>query len=589
MWSSLSLRWKLALSFSAIVLLMGVTNLVISVAMRNLAGTTQELEAAAKRRGAIGRVVLEATRVHDLARQVALDGDGHVDVLNAHVTRLESALSTLDKIPFAAADRPLVSELRAAIAPEVNWARGVAASGRGRVRAFEEASAVTDGIAAGLDRGSELWSRADAEAAQLSVLTEHTVHRARTLSVVLLLGGLLVCFAISMWESRRLVHPIEQLSAAASRSAGGDFTVRFDTSSRDEVGTLARSFQRLMETLRGLSDRTQRIAAGDLSVEIEGDNALADSFKTMVENLRTVLHELQSAAVEMSHASEQILTAAEEHASGSNQQAASISEVTATLEELSATARQIAESSGRVEEIAAETTGQARTGAESVNAAVTAMNAIRTRVDEIAEKTLLLGNRNQRIGEVLEIIKDIADEIHLLALNAAIESAAAGEHGKRFAVVAAEVRRLAERSRASTEEIRAIIGEITAATSASVLATEHGAKEVEAGARVANSAGEALDDIVRMVERTTLSARDISLATQQQRSSSEQIVGTMREISEVVRESATGMRQAVSAAQTLATQAAQLTEKVAMFRLDAHPAPRVFPLETGAESQRRAA
>ena len=144
------------------------------------------------------------------------------------------------------------------------------------------------------------------------------------------------------------------------------------------------------------------------------------------------------------------------------------------------------------------------------------MEKIRRRVADISGKTLLLGERSQRISEVLNLIKDIAGEIHLLAVNAAIESAAAGEHGKRFAVVASEVRRLAERTRDPAEEIKGIVGEIQSATNTSVLATEQGVKEVENGVSLATRARGSLEQIIQMVDRTTQAIRQITFATQQQ-------------------------------------------------------------------------
>ena len=241
-----------------------------------------------------------------------------------------------------------------------------------------------------------------------------------------------------------------------------------------------------------------------------------------------------------------MLTAAEEHASGSVQQAASIAEVTATMEELTNTAKQIAMSATSVEKIADDSAQAAHTGYDSVGEALEAMEKIRRRVADISGKTLLLGERSQRISEVLNLIKDIAGEIHLLAVNAAIESAAAGEHGKRFAVVASEVRRLAERTRESAEEIKGIVGEIQSATNTSVLATEQGVKEVENGVSLATRARGSLEQIIQMVDRTTQAIRQITFATQQQQSASEQIVQTMREVAEVTRNAASGMKQSAN-------------------------------------------
>ena len=271
--------------------------------------------------------------------------------------------------------------------------------------------------------------------------------------------------------------------------------------------------------------------------------------------------------IQITGASTQVLNAAEEHASGSVQQAASIAQVTATMEELTNTAKQIAMSATSVEKIADDSAQAAHAGYESVGEALEAMEKIRRRVADISGKTLLLGERSQRISEVLNLIKDIAGEIHLLAVNAAIESAAAGEHGKRFAVVASEVRRLAERTRESAEEIKGIVGEIQSATNTSVLATEQGVKEVENGVSLATRARGSLEEIIQMVDRTTQAIRQITFATQQQQSASEQIVQTMREVAEVTRHAASGMKQSANSVGELNLLADQFKTRIREFKL----------------------
>jgi methyl-accepting chemotaxis protein len=314
------------------------------------------------------------------------------------------------------------------------------------------------------------------------------------------------------------------------------------------------------------------VASGDLSngISIQRRDELgmlADAANDMADQLRKLLQDLQQASIQITGASTQVLTAAEEHASGSVQQAASIAQVTATMEELTNTAKQIAMSATSVEKIADDSARAAHAGYDSVGEALEAMETIRRRVADISGKTLLLGERSQRISEVLNLIKDIAGEIHLLAVNAAIESAAAGEHGKRFAVVASEVRRLAERTRESAEEIKGIVGEIQSATNTSVLATEQGVKEVESGVSLATRARGSLEEIIQMVDRTTQAIRQITFATQQQQSASEQIVLTMREVADVTRHAASGMKQSANSVGELNLLADQFKTRIREFKL----------------------
>ena len=247
-----------------------------------------------------------------------------------------------------------------------------------------------------------------------------------------------------------------------------------------------------------------------------------------------------------------------QQASGAAQQASAISEVTSTIEEMGYTARQIAQSAENVSQVAEQTLEAVGRGQSAVDETVAAMEGIKSRVQELADKVLALGEHSQRIGEIIEIINDIADETHLLALNAAIESAGAGEHGRRFAVVAAEVKNLANRAMESAKEVRGIIAEIQRATNASVMAAEEGLKQTERGVNQVYQAGRAMEEIVLLAQRTAEAAQEISLATTQQRTASEQIVETMREIAEVANQTAEGSRQLAEAAATLSEIAEQL-------------------------------
>ncbi|HEU4395501.1 MAG TPA: methyl-accepting chemotaxis protein, partial [Planctomycetota bacterium] len=234
---------------------------------------------------------------------------------------------------------------------------------------------------------------------------------------------------------------------------------------------------------------------------------------------------------------------------------------------LSQSARGVAARSADVERSAGDAARVASQGAASVGAALEGMSRTRERVNEITQKTLILGEKCRRIGEVLKIIRDVAGEIHMLALNAAIESAAsAGEHGKRFTVVAGEVRRLAERTRQSAEEIRSILVEIQEAAEATVAAAQQGAREVEAGSTVAGSARSAMEEVIGRIHKAAEVAREISRATQDQRQSSEQVAVSMRDISRAVHRMAEGSEESTKAVRELASLAERFGDLTGAFR-----------------------
>jgi methyl-accepting chemotaxis protein len=286
----------------------------------------------------------------------------------------------------------------------------------------------------------------------------------------------------------------------------------------------------------------------------EQSEALFESNQKLLEkNIQQI--ELGS---ELSSAAAELLAASHQQASGSTEQASAVSEVSTTIEELGSTARQIAMAAGQVAEASQQTLENLSEGQDAVDNSIQAMERIRGRVQDVSTRVLNLGERSQQIGEIIDLINDLSDETHLLALNAAIEAAGAGEHGRRFAVVAAEVKSLANRALAAAKEVKGVIAEIQQATNSAVLAAEEGGKEVERGVDLAHSAGRVMDNIVIVAERTAQSSAEISLATAQQQSASEQVVETMREIADVARQTAAGSRQMSESAQMLTAIAERL-------------------------------
>jgi methyl-accepting chemotaxis protein len=381
------------------------------------------------------------------------------------------------------------------------------------------------------------------------------------------LAGVGFAALVGVITTRMIVNPLTEMTSAAHRISEGDLTAEINHVSRDEVGGLADSFRRMQGSLRDLSADAQRVAGGDLTRSPRGGGELGESFTRMVESLSALLREIQEAGTQVRGNSSKILGNLQRNAEASREETVAADRVQESVEQLSASARGIATSATEVERTAGDAARVASQGTASVGAALEGMFKIRERVAEITQKTLVLGEKCRRIGEVLKIIRDVAGEIHMLALNAAIESAAsAGEQGKRFAVVAAEVRRLAERTRQSAEEIRAILTEIQEAAEATVEAAQQGAREVEAGSTVATGARSALEDVITRIHKTAEVARDISRSTQDQRQASEAVVASMRDISRAVRRMAEGSEESSKAVRELAEIAERFGDLVGTFR-----------------------
>jgi methyl-accepting chemotaxis protein len=295
--------------------------------------------------------------------------------------------------------------------------------------------------------------------------------------------------------------------------------------------------------------------------------ALARNYNQMLDLIVYLLRQTQDSSGRIAESANEILSASEQQASGSAEQAASISQTTATMEELAATYRQIAENANHVVSMAEASLDSAENGQQAVMNTLTAMEQIKGRAQSSANKILALGERSQQIGQVLSIINSIADQTKILALNAAIEAARAGEAGKGFSVVASEIRKLAESVVESTGEIGSIMSEIQGAANDLVLSTEQELRQVQDGVDLAHVTGESLDRILEMIEQTTVAAKEISAATQQQRSATEQVVNAMKEVAAVAQQTAVGSRQVAGAAETLSRLAKDSSQVGDAFKL----------------------
>ncbi|MCA0201795.1 MAG: methyl-accepting chemotaxis protein [Proteobacteria bacterium] len=221
--------------------------------------------------------------------------------------------------------------------------------------------------------------------------------------------------------------------------------------------------------------------------------------------------------------SAELQAAATQQATGAKEQTTATSEITTTVSELLATSRQISESARRVSQIAEQTADGSRKGLSTVESTSESLAGVRRQVDQIVTHMLELGKKSQEIGAVTDIVSELAEQTNILAINATIEAAGAGEAGKRFAVVADEIRKLADRVGGSAKEIRGLIEDVRGAVNTTVMATETGSKSVDAGSRLFGEVAQSFSHISQLVGTTTEAAREIELSTKQQTSAVEQV------------------------------------------------------------------
>lgn len=351
----------------------------------------------------------------------------------------------------------------------------------------------------------------------------------------LIWGGLLtLCFALigvayAFWFSGRVIRPLRQLTNATRIISEGNLEHRIENIGSDEIGYLARNF-----------------------------NGMADSLRDIIKQLRLI-------ATQLTTASSQILDTANNGAGMAAQQASSIAETSSTVQELAKTAEQISGSANMVFDRANATLSSAKEGTEAMGNANEKMDEIKKMTEFSRETILALGELSNRIGGVSQLIEEIADRTKLIAFNAAIEAAGAGETGRRFGVVANEVRTLASQTGTLTKDIDLLIEEIQVAVDKAVESSEANVRMVGEGTSGLNDTSQAFNHIQDMITQTTRSAREISLATRQQETASNQVVEVMSELAQASQSAASGSRDTMNAATELNKLAEQLKNIVDRF------------------------
>ncbi len=317
----------------------------------------------------------------------------------------------------------------------------------------------------------------------------------------------------------------------------------------------------------------EKMATGDLTVRITADyknqlQGLKNAINALGDSMGQILRDVSDAVAATASASSQISSSTEELAAGAQEQSAQASEVASAINEMTSTILQTANYASTAAESAKHAGTIANEGGSSVQASIQGMGRISDVVLRAAETVQKLGKGSEQIGEIIQVIDDIADQTNLLALNAAIEAARAGEQGRGFAVVADEVRKLAERTTKATKEIATMIRTIQLDTEEAVVSMNEGTKEVEIGKNLAVQSGKSLGDIVKAANSVVDVVTQVAAASEEQSSAAEQITKNIESISTVTHESAAGTQQIARAAEDLNRLTENLQRLIAQFKID---------------------
>jgi methyl-accepting chemotaxis protein len=266
---------------------------------------------------------------------------------------------------------------------------------------------------------------------------------------------------------------------------------------------------------------------------------------------RTISSQVGTAVAQVQSSSAELQAAATQQATASKEQSTAMTEIATTITELLATSRQIAESAQRVARVAEQTSDSARVGDTTVERANNSIASIRRQVEQIVSQMVELGKKSQQIGAVLDIVSELAEQTNILAINATIEAAGAGDSGRRFAVVADEIRKLADRVSGSTKQIRALIDDVRNSVNLTVMTTETGSKAVDAGSKQFNEVASAFKQIASLLVTTTEAAREIGLSTKQQATAVEQVNVAITSVAQATKETEASSGQTLQTASQL--------------------------------------
>jgi methyl-accepting chemotaxis protein len=381
---------------------------------------------------------------------------------------------------------------------------------------------------------------------------------------------LLAVLPLSVLILRSIARPLEAATQAADAVAGGDLGVTLKVRGKDEIAHLEQALSTMVATLRDnmakieakTREAEEKAAAAEQATRA-ADEAKAQAIRSRSEGLLTAATRLEAVVERLSAASAQISGQAQRIDAATATQTERIRETATAMEEMNATVLEVAKNASQAAEGADAAKNRAGAGNQVVNRSIAAMDELLLLAKRLQENMDALGRRATDISQVMNVINDIADQTNLLALNAAIEAARAGEAGRGFAVVADEVRKLAEKTMTATKEVGETIRGIQEVSRQNIQGMEAAGRAIEESTGLVRQSGQALDEIVRMSERTALQVTSIATAAEEQSAASEEINQAVDQINALAVQTADSMQETTAAIRELAGQADMLRALVA--------------------------
>ncbi|NRF91644.1 methyl-accepting chemotaxis protein [Paenibacillus frigoriresistens] len=391
--------------------------------------------------------------------------------------------------------------------------------------------------------------------------SQQVYHSGIITSLVFIIISLIISMILAYFITRNISNPVRLVSRVLEQVASGDLRIKaMKVKNRDEIGNLVNSLNQMVGNLQSIVIRIQQA-----SITVASSS-----------------EDLSGSSEETSLSTEQITTAMQEVAAGAENQMMGFAETSKAMEEMSKGIQYIAEASSNASDLAIETTKGAIQGNEMIHLAIHRMNAVNDIVQKSAAELIQLNDRSIEIGGIVKMITEIASQTHLLALNASIEAARAGELGRGFSVVAAEVKKLAEESERSAQQIQELIRSIQTDTSRAVLSMNEGVSEIHDGMKSVSLAGAAFEEIVGASDSLSIQIQEIASSSEQMSASSEQVTASVLEMNHIskksyshtqnVAETSIGqlasMQEITASSNSLTVVAQELQQVISMFKID---------------------
>ena len=596
----LTIRNKLYLGFGNIVVLNIIMQIILLLNLNGIANTFQEFINVEIKLSHLAEDIryYDAT-LTDAVRAVLIDptDQTNYDRYNADATSLDGVIAEATTLATSEEERQIfqkIGEVNVSLIeietqllenPNIEQARALYRGEYGVLKAqYAEQVAL-------------FYTRRTAELEQEQNHIFETIRNTQIMSEAMIVAMLIAGVSVAVYLSRDISKPLQALTSSIEQVGKGDLSQRIHIHSSDETGTLGHAFNKMVENLQGSAENliakeylenavnkyqgfVARVAAGDLTTRLEmvGNGNSEDAFSDdlyrlgmnlndMVENLNGITHQVRESVSGIMSATTQIQAATTQQFASTTEQNAAVTQTVVTVEEIRTTVQQTAERAQAVADSAQQSVNVSRRGKQVVENTVEGMNLIQKRVENIAETILSLSERTQQIGEIINTVNAIADQSKLLALNASIEAARVGEEGRGFAIVASEVRQLAEQSKQATSRIGEILNEIQRATNTAVMVTEEGSKETERGMELVNRAGETIRDLASTLEDAAQAAVQIAASTHQQTNGMSQLASAMQQIKQASVQAASSSRQTEQSANDLASTSRQLEQAVARYKV----------------------